>query len=109
MGQTVRNDTFVVAEKLGTSDSILRIFSGNPARDLYDQHGGIPEHVAAENHQNPWVISERRSGVEAALPGTEERRRKMATKRRERMGGGIEPIRYIVGGSDPRRFSQCSA
>ena len=66
----------------------------HPQDDLHHQRGRGAEPVAAQDHQNPRQLSERRCGAEAALPCHQECRPALAA--RDRMDGRDGPVCHSV-------------
>ena len=77
MGRGVPDGEPDVAPELGPDYAVFRLPGGDPQGDLYDQRDRIAEHVAAENHQDAGLVSERRGGLQAVVPGAAERLEEM--------------------------------
>ena len=68
MGQALPGDRPGLAPRLGARRSVLRIRSWRPQDDLHHQRGRSFAPQLTQDHQDPWQLSKRRCGVEAALP-----------------------------------------
>jgi len=78
---------------------VLRLPAGDPAHHLHHQRHRVGEHVAAQNHQEPRLIPERRITAEIVLSGADEHQPEM-DHAAARLEGGVEPVYYPVRGSD---------
>ncbi len=69
MGGQVSDDCGVVAPPLGTRDSVLRLSCRDSPGHLYDERHRVVAHDLAQSDQDARLISQRRGGAQAALPG----------------------------------------
>src|SRR5208282_5800167 len=86
--------------KLGARDSVLRVSGRSAQGDLHHQCGGGFAPRSAEDHQEPGIVPERGSGLEAAVSGAAKHQREVGDG--AELEGGAEPVRDTVGGSDTR-------
>src|SRR6266852_5392428 len=70
MGWSVPHHQPDVAPELGAPDSVFRLPGRHSQGDLHHQRGGIAEYVAAENNQDPGLVSQSGSRYETAVPGS---------------------------------------
>src|SRR6266853_4405607 len=69
MGWSVPHHQPDVAPELGALDTVFRQPGRHSQGDLHHQRGGIAEYVAAENNQDPGLVSQSGSRYETAVPG----------------------------------------
>jgi hypothetical protein len=81
VGQALLDDRPGLAPRLGARDSVLRLRPRHPQNDLHYQSSarGVATQFA-QDHQDPRQLSQRRRGVEAALPRNQECRLTVAAK-----------------------------
>src|SRR5256884_8886906 len=77
VGREVSHDCEVLARQLAPSHSVLRAPTGDSESDLHDQRDRVAEHVAAQSDQSARLVSQRRGGLQAALPGATPHRQEM--------------------------------
>src|SRR6266446_8457351 len=77
VGREVSHDCEVLARQLAPSHSVLRAPTGDSESDLHDQRDRVAEHVAAQSDQSARLVSQRRGGLQAALPGATQHRQEM--------------------------------
>src|ERR1700684_72911 len=58
-----------VAAELDTDYAIFQLPAGHSPSDLHHQQRGVAKPVAAQDHQNPWRIPQRRGSDEVAVSG----------------------------------------
>src|SRR5262249_40913255 len=97
MEQDAQGDRSPVATELVAGDSVFCVPAGNPTDHLHDQCGGIAEYVAAQDHENAGVVSQRTGGIEAVISGIEECFGEMGNH--TSLECGLESIHAVVGGS----------
>src|ERR1700722_2854458 len=69
MEEEVSGDQPALAGTLGTSDSVLCLSGGSEKNRLHYQCGGIVAHEPAQDHQDAWLVPDRRSRGQAAVSG----------------------------------------
>src|SRR5579883_1130784 len=69
LGWSVSEHQPDLAPELGAGDTIFRLPGGDPEGHLHYQRSGVSEHEPAQGDQNAGLVSERRSSLEAAVPG----------------------------------------
>ena len=88
-----------VAAELGADHAVFPLPAGHPPSHLHHQQRGIAEPVAAQDHQNPRRIPQRRSGAEAAVSraaaGGQE-----VDHADSSLAGSLEPLHDSVAGTD---------
>ena len=92
-GQKYPTIAAVLAARLGARDPVLRVPAGSAPGDLHHQRDREPAHAAAQDHQDPRPLPERRGRHQAALAGPAQHPRRQGA-----IGLGLEdrhePIRH---------------
>src|ERR1051325_9371412 len=98
MGRELSDGESDLATELGTDRAILRLSRRDPQGHLHHQHDRVVEHVAAQNHQDARLVSQRRRRHEATVSGTAQRFEKM-----DDAGSGLErslkSLQHLVAGA----------
>ena len=102
VGQAIPRDRSGLAAGLGARRSVLCVRARHPQDDLHHQRGRGAAPLAAQDHQDPRQLSQRRCGVEAALSRHQERRDALAAQRRvdRRHGTVRNPVRRALSRND---------
>ena len=82
----------VLAPGVGQGDPVLRVPAGGAQGGLHDQRHRERQRAAAQDHQDPRALPQRRRGVQADLAGAAQHHRQLGQSGK-RMEGGHEPVR----------------
>jgi hypothetical protein len=88
----------VVAAELVAGGAHVRLPGGGQACGLHDEHDRVLEHDVAEGDEEPVAIPERRSGLQADVPGAEEHQQAMDDANQE-LERGAQSVRDPVRGA----------
>ncbi|SOO32139.1 hypothetical protein XAP6164_810013 [Xanthomonas phaseoli pv. phaseoli] len=105
VGRPVPAHQPVMAAQLVTTDPVLRLPTGDPQGDLYDQRHRVGQHEPAQADQEPRRVPQRRSLDETVLPGSAQHHQKMDAAD-PRLEGCAEPLYDPVRGATSSAVTQ---
>jgi putative transposase len=79
VGPEVSDHRAIVASRLGARDPVLRLPTRGAANHLHHEHDREPAHAAAQDHQEPRSLPERRGCDQTALAGSSQYQRRQGT------------------------------
>src|ERR1700675_2162731 len=88
-----------VAAELGAYHAFFQLPARHPPRDLHHQQRGIAEPVAAQDHQNPRRIPQRRGGAEVAVSRASASGEEV-DHADSSLAGSTEPLHHSMAGTD---------
>ncbi|ATB60400.1 putative TonB-dependent transporter [Xanthomonas citri pv. fuscans] len=94
-----------LSKSMVTTDPVLRLPTGDPQGDLYDQRHRVGQHEPAQADQEPRRVPQRRSLDETVLPGSAQHHQEMDAAD-PRLEGCAEPLYDPVRGATSSAVTQ---